>query len=162
MVLNPFLFSKFFCLTFFRFFCRIKVYKGKWRIWIAVGCCGALLCGCHSPAVPAPNPIYDVTMRGVWLSYIELDAMLGGDNPAAAIAAAMERCANNGLNTVFFHVRAHGDAYFPSAAWPMAESVPAGFDKDGMPIGLQILAPQLAECDLFNFGYKMVPNYFFI
>lgn len=33
-------------------------------------------------------------------------------------------------------------------------SVPAGFDKDGMPIGLQILAPQLAECDLFNFGYK--------
>ena len=33
-------------------------------------------------------------------------------------------------------------------------SVPAGFDKDGMPIGLQILAPQLAEKDLFNFGYK--------
>lgn len=33
-------------------------------------------------------------------------------------------------------------------------SVPAGFDKDGMPIGLQILAPQLAEADLFNFGYK--------
>ena len=33
-------------------------------------------------------------------------------------------------------------------------SVPAGFDKDGMPIGLQILAPQLAESSLFNFGYK--------
>ena len=33
-------------------------------------------------------------------------------------------------------------------------SVPAGFDKDGMPIGLQILAPQLQESRLFNFGYK--------
>ena len=33
-------------------------------------------------------------------------------------------------------------------------SVPAGFDKDGMPIGLQILAPQLGETALFNFGYK--------
>ena len=33
-------------------------------------------------------------------------------------------------------------------------SVPAGFDKDGMPIGLQILAPQMKEADLFNFSYK--------
>lgn len=33
-------------------------------------------------------------------------------------------------------------------------SVPAGFDGDGMPIGLQILAPQLQESRLFNFAYK--------
>ena len=33
-------------------------------------------------------------------------------------------------------------------------SVPAGFDKDGMPIGLQILAPQLQEKRLFNAAYK--------
>ena len=33
-------------------------------------------------------------------------------------------------------------------------SLPAGFDKDGMPIGLQILAPQMKEADLFNFAYK--------
>ena len=35
-----------------------------------------------------------------------------------------------------------------------AMSVPAGFDKDGMPIGLQILTPQLEESRLFNFAYK--------
>ena len=35
-----------------------------------------------------------------------------------------------------------------------AISVPAGFDKDGMPIGLQIMAPQLKEARLFNFAYK--------
>lgn len=33
-------------------------------------------------------------------------------------------------------------------------SVPAGFDTDGMPIGLQILAPQLQEAKLFNFAYQ--------
>lgn len=33
-------------------------------------------------------------------------------------------------------------------------SVPAGFDHDGMPIGLQILAPQLQETRLFNAAHK--------
>ena len=35
-----------------------------------------------------------------------------------------------------------------------AMSVPAGFDKDGMPIGLQIMSPQLTEARLFNVAYK--------
>ena len=33
-------------------------------------------------------------------------------------------------------------------------SVPAGFDNSGMPIGLQILAPQFKEVRLFNFAYQ--------
>jgi aspartyl-tRNA(Asn)/glutamyl-tRNA(Gln) amidotransferase subunit A len=33
-------------------------------------------------------------------------------------------------------------------------SVPAGFDNSGMPIGLQILAPQMQEGRLFNFAYQ--------
>ncbi len=33
-------------------------------------------------------------------------------------------------------------------------SVPAGFDRDGMPIGLQVLAPQLQEARLFNAAHK--------
>ncbi len=35
-----------------------------------------------------------------------------------------------------------------------AMSVPAGFDSTGMPIGLQIMAPQLAEAKMFNIAYK--------
>ncbi|MCQ2740189.1 MAG: Asp-tRNA(Asn)/Glu-tRNA(Gln) amidotransferase subunit GatA [bacterium] len=35
-----------------------------------------------------------------------------------------------------------------------AMSVPAGFDADGMPIGLQIMAPQLQEAKMFNVAYK--------
>ena len=33
-------------------------------------------------------------------------------------------------------------------------SIPAGFDRNGMPIGLQILAPQLQEKRLFNAAHK--------
>lgn len=33
-------------------------------------------------------------------------------------------------------------------------SIPAGFDNSGMPIGLQILAPQLQESKLLNFAYR--------
>lgn len=71
-------------------------------------------------------------MRGVWLSYIELDELLTAPDPAAAIEEAMEVCAVNGINTVFFHLRAHGDAYYPSAVWPTAAAargaIAAGFD----------------------------------
>lgn len=35
-----------------------------------------------------------------------------------------------------------------------AMSIPAGFDRDGMPIGLQIMTPQLTEAKLFNIAYK--------
>ena len=35
-----------------------------------------------------------------------------------------------------------------------AMSIPAGFDTDGMPIGLQIMSPQLSEAKLFNIAYK--------
>ena len=35
-----------------------------------------------------------------------------------------------------------------------AMSIPAGFDADGMPIGLQIMSPQLSEAKLFNIAYK--------
>ena len=71
-------------------------------------------------------------MRGVWLSYIELDEMLATAQPQDAIAAAMARCAEQGLNTVFFHVRAHGDAYYPSSVWRAAAAaqpwLAKGFD----------------------------------
>ena len=103
------------------------MYKGEWRRFAAMVCGIALLCGgCRreeTPATPSPSPEPSAEMRGVWLSYIELDEMLSNSSPqeaADAIAETMATCAKKGINTVFFHVRAHGDAYYPSAVWPAA------------------------------------------
>ena len=35
-----------------------------------------------------------------------------------------------------------------------AMSLPCGYDSDGMPVGLQILAPALQEEKLFNVAYN--------
>ncbi len=74
-------------------------------------------------------------MKGVWLSYIELDAMFRGQTVSAAKAAidqVMDNCKSYGLNTVFFHVRANSDAYYPSSLFKPAASVTGligeGFD----------------------------------
>lgn len=82
------------------------------------------------PGVKTPE-----TVRAVWLSYLELDRALTGATAQAAgayIDGVMERCAASGINTVFFHVRAHSDAYYRSELFPAAESaaglIAAGFD----------------------------------
>lgn len=122
-----------FLLTFYRFFCRIIVYKGKWRPWLCV--LVLMVSGCRHSEAPAPSPDTEVPLQGVWVSFIELDEILDGASPpeaAAAIAAMMDTCAANGLNTVYFHLRAHGDAYYPSQVWPAAKTaeavIAAGFD----------------------------------
>lgn len=109
-----------------------------------------ILCGCRKvtpapSAVSAPLPtartqgkdetVQHDSLSGVWLSYIELDAALKNADPAAAAAyldGVMRACRKNGVNTVFFHVRAHSDAYYKSAIYAPADSVKAllaaGFD----------------------------------
>ncbi len=100
----------------------------------------------HSSTTPAatttttlpsgdPSPSAPSEMKGVWLSYIELDAMFRGQTVAAAKAAidqVMDNCKSYGLNTVFFHVRANSDAYYQSSLFKPASSVSgligAGFD----------------------------------
>lgn len=83
----------------------------------------------------APSTTRTTEMRGVWLSYYEIDALLNGKTAAAAGAALdelMQTCASYGLNTVFFHVRGNSDAYYASQQYPAATSVKsllvAGFD----------------------------------
>ena len=113
-----------------------------YRAIALLGCCAVLLCdGCRHAESTAPSPspspttVPSASMRGVWLSYIELDALLDGANLTTAqtrIAAVMDACRSKGLNTVFFHLRAHGDAYYPSQVWPTATAakavITAGFD----------------------------------
>lgn len=61
------------------------------------------------------------TQVGVWLSYIDLQPMLDGASPDSfreRIREAYKNIASVGGNTVYVHVRAFGDAYYPSALYP--------------------------------------------
>lgn len=92
---------------------------------------GLLLAGC-TPSTPPPA---DTELRGVWLSYLELRPLLADTDPTTAagrLDQVMDACVAAGLNTVFFHVRSHGDAYYPSTVYPAATAAEGllrqGFD----------------------------------
>lgn len=75
----------------------------------------------NPPSPPAPSE-----MKGVWVSYIELNTIFENKTESAAklaIDQIMDNCVSYGLNTVFFHVRANSDAYYKSSLFKPAASV---------------------------------------
>lgn len=65
-------------------------------------------------------------VKGVWISYLELNTLLTGKNEwefTVSIREAFKNCADMGLNTVFVHVRSHGDAYYKSEYYPWSKYV---------------------------------------
>lgn len=60
-------------------------------------------------------------VRGVWISYIELSSILTGRSESqftSSIRSVFQNCKDMGLNTVYVHVRSHGDAYYKSDYYP--------------------------------------------
>lgn len=67
------------------------------------------------------TPINFDYMKAVWLPYTEYAELLGGKSAEEVREALHERFAGyaaEGLNTVFVHVRAFGDAYYDSQIFP--------------------------------------------
>ena len=65
-------------------------------------------------------------VRGVWISYIELAGVLTGKTQSqftSSIRQMFQNCADMGLNTVYVHVRSHGDAYYASDYYPWSKYV---------------------------------------
>ncbi len=115
-------------------------------------CCCLLAAGCRLPESPggpsSPLPESGASLssgdgsqspeeefRGVWLSYIELNALLkdkNADQAKEALDGVMEQAASYGLNAVVFHVRAMSDAYYQSELFPPAAAakplLDSGFD----------------------------------
>lgn len=84
-------------------------------------------------------------VRGVWISYIELAEMLTGKTAAQftqAIGAAFDNCAALGLNTVYVHVRSHGDAYYDSDLFPQSKYVTGTLGKKADFDPLEIMVQQ--------------------
>lgn len=60
---------------------------------------------------------------GAWISYIELSQMLKNadeDSFRKDIGASFDKLSQLGVNTVYVHVRAFSDAYYPSQVYPYA------------------------------------------
>lgn len=73
--------------------------------------------------------------RAVWVSYIEMNALLknrSAEQVRAALDAMMDSCASFGMTAVVMHVRANSDAYYASGIFPAAAAakplLDAGFD----------------------------------
>ncbi len=59
--------------------------------------------------------------RAVWVSFLEMQEILtekSEDEFAASICQYLENCRNSGINTVIFHARSHGDAFYSSTLFP--------------------------------------------
>ncbi len=71
-------------------------------------------------------------VRAVWISYIEIAAHLSGRDEtrfAAEFGKMLDNCESLGINTVYVHVRSHGDAYFYSELFPFTRQLTGTPDK---------------------------------
>lgn len=61
---------------------------------------------------------------GVWITYNEINSMILSEKGFdAEFTAAAERCAELGINTIFFHTVAFGDAVYNSKIYPFTEAL---------------------------------------
>lgn len=86
------------------------------------------------PSVPSGTNSYQALnyseVKGIWISYLEL-AELSSDTESEfrnSIGAVYDNCTALGINTVFVHVRSHGDAYYDSALYPRTKYLGGGYD----------------------------------
>lgn len=84
------------------------------------------------------------TMRGVWISYLELAEFAGSSQSAftTKIASMMKKCKQEQLNTVFVQVRPFGDAIYPSKLFPWSRTVSGQTGKALSYDPLQIIVTQ--------------------
>lgn len=64
-------------------------------------------------------------VRAVWISYIELYDYLFNKTESdfrSTFGAMMDNCSAFGINTVYVHVRSHGDAYYFSSMFPFTKN----------------------------------------
>lgn len=86
------------------------------------------------PAEPSGTNSYQAInyaeVKGMWISYLDIMEMSSGTESAfrSEIAAAYDNCAALGINTVYVHVRSHGDAYYYSDYFPRTKYMSGSYD----------------------------------
>jgi len=96
------------------------------RIIIAILIILLLFCGCALPdnAASQNEENSGYTSFGIWISYLELNAMLTSSNGfEAELADVVKNCKDLGIGNVYIHVRPFCDSVFKSKYFPLREEV---------------------------------------
>ncbi len=117
----------------------------KWRTLLAIGCCIAVMgcVGCapvteqpsDQTASPEPEAAF---VKAAWVPYMEVETLLADGDAEAAIAACMQDIADRGCNTVYFHARAHSDAYYASTVFLPEERAASWLAKGIDPLAVAV------------------------
>lgn len=69
-------------------------------------------------------------VKGIWISYIDLAGILSGTESdfRSGISYIYDNCKSLGINTVYVHVRSHGDAYYSSDYFPRTKYLGGYYD----------------------------------
>lgn len=62
-------------------------------------------------------------LKGIWISLYDMKFSSTSAATTATFETMFQNIKNNGYNAVFCHVRANGDAYYPSKYFPFAKSI---------------------------------------
>lgn len=90
-------------------------------------------------AIPFTIPVSakEPTMKGTWLSFVDIQQHLKGKNQKdfdKSFRQICEQIADNGSNTIFVHVRSHNDAIYPSKVYPWSVQMLGGMDPGFDPL----------------------------
>ena len=92
-------------------------------------------------------------ISGVWISYIELSAILKGKSEEQfrqSYAEMLDNCVALGINTAYVHLRAFGDAFYPSELFPWSRFAT---DSRGNPPDFDPLEVMLEETRSRNIAF---------
>lgn len=78
------------------------------------------------PQTETTAPLASGEVKGVWISYLEMNVLLNGKSESAfksAVGKIYDNCVSIGVNTVYVHARAFGDAFYNSKLFPATKYI---------------------------------------
>ena len=88
----------------------------------------------QSPSVDYGTNYYQALnyseVKGMWISYLDLAGVASGSESEfrSSIGYIFDNCKSIGINTVYVHVRSHGDAYYSSDFFPRTKYLGGYYD----------------------------------
>ena len=116
--------------------------------FVLVLCC---LCGCTvqengNTKTELPKQKQTDNIKGVWISFSELDLMLNSNDFKIEFEAAAEKMQGAGITDAYIHTRAFADAIYKSELFPIRTTAEKDFDVlEYMMVGVEKTIKQVEK-----------------